>query len=751
MDQSEQFAQRTVHKEPEMIFPDQNSTNFPLSIKNNLMKTAEKYNKKDFLRYHQFIVYNYLIHGPSRGILLFHEMGMGKSITAVALSEYYRLHDPNRKIIVLLSKSLQQNFKKNIAKFIKTSIAKSAKEFVQEDLLNLPEDQLESRIDKIIDDKYKFVSLNASNMFTQMTNVEKTKEEIQLDKQLQEFTDVIEKDNFLDNSVLIIDEFHNLSNSITNGSYNAVRLYDTVMRTQNIKLIFLTGTPIVNSPFELVPTFNMLRGYIGITKGDQVQEIAMPLFPELQKDFYAYFVDSNTNKIKNKNIFENRIFGLISYYGNLYFGKKRQQGFPEELPLTVEKVHMSPEQFSKYDAARDLEKEEASIKGRPSRAERFSSKSSITSSYRVKSRQISNVLIPDYALTYKGKKVIKHINKISSSDLKNLNIFSPKFKKILDNIEKYKNQLGLFYSEFVSGEGIAIFAKVLDVNGYNCWNINVKLKEDVDAFDLDTPKKKSKESQKTGGSTMHARTYAIISGDVDMETRSNIVKIFNGDDNIKGEKISLLMISKTGAEGLDLKNVRHIHICEPYWNMARIDQIIARGVRYLSHDALPLKEKTVQPYLYLSDYPKEYNMKKKTAETTDIDIYTEALKNKYLIQQFYIALAEASIDCSLYEPSFSKAVKEVIKCRICSPNDKPLYHGILSTDMSIPDPCEELQSSKISVDEVDINGVKYYYMIDKNDKKKIHIFQYDDAIKGYIPLQSHEEPYSDIMRKLLKI
>jgi hypothetical protein len=71
--------------------------------------------------------------------------------------------------------------------------------------------------------------------------------------------------------------------------------------------------------------------------------------------------------------------------------------------------------------------------------------------------------------------------------------------------------------------------------------------------------------------------------------------------------------------------------------------------------------------------------------------------------------------------------------------------------MSIPDPCEELQSSKISVDEVDINGVKYYYMIDKNDKKKIHIFQYDDAIKGYIPLQSHEEPYSDIMRKLLKI
>ena len=34
------------------------------------------------------------------------------------------------------------------------------------------------------------------------------------------------------------------------------------MGTKNIKLLFLTGTPIVNGPFDIVPLFNMLKGFI---------------------------------------------------------------------------------------------------------------------------------------------------------------------------------------------------------------------------------------------------------------------------------------------------------------------------------------------------------------------------------------------------------------------------------------------------------------------------------------------------------
>lgn len=698
-----------------------NSTNFPASLKSSMEKIAQSHKKKDFLHFHQLLVSKYLINNSfARGILLYHEMGMGKSITSVSIAEHYRETDPTRKIIILLAKSLQANYKKNIAKYIQHNQKLS-----------------KSQIDSVIEDKYKFISLNASNMFSQVRRINKTKEEIAFEKQLKEFTNVIEKDDFLENSLLIIDEYHNLSNSITNGSYNAISLYDAILKTKNIKLLFMTGTPVVNDPFELAPTFNMLKGYIPIGKYGNEK---ISLFPELKKDFYKFFVDSAKNKIKNKNRFENRIMGMVSYYGNMYLGKKQQEGFPEEFKTKVEKIHMSDEQFVVYDAARDAEREEESYKARKvSAAERFASRSSVSSSYRVKSRQISNFVIPDYALTHRGKKIIKHIGKISDSYIKNLDVASPKFKRILANIKKHKNELGLFYSEFVSGEGIALFAKVLKSNGYVSWNEKNKHSDASDAFDM-------KISEKSTGGGLD--TYAIISGDVDFVTRSKIVKEFNDANNTTGKKISILLISKTGAEGLDLKNIRHIHICEPYWNMARIDQIIARGVRYLSHTALPLKQRNVQPYVYLSDYPKSYAKKKKKELTTDIELYTNAEKTKYLIDQFYIALIEASIDCTTHEKKFVKSVKNKIKCRMCSPDNKPLYNNILSKDLSIPDPCKKLQKGEIKAKELDINGVKYYYT---NVDGDFHIFKYDEAINGYTPLQAHEEPYSDIMKYLLDV
>ena len=54
-----------------------------------------------------------------------------------------------------------------------------------------------------------------------------------------------------------------------------------IMKTKNIKIIFLTGTPIVNSPFEIVPCFNMLMGQIN----------GKSFFPEIEEDFNNWFIN----------------------------------------------------------------------------------------------------------------------------------------------------------------------------------------------------------------------------------------------------------------------------------------------------------------------------------------------------------------------------------------------------------------------------------------------------------------------------
>ena len=58
-------------------------------------------------------------------------------------------------------------------------------------------------------------------------------------------------------------------------------------------------------------------------------------------------------------------------------------------------------------------------------------------------------------------------------------------------------------------------------------------------------------------------------------------------NNNRGEIIKIFMITSSGAEGISLKNVRYVHIMEPYWNFIRIDQVFGRAIRMKSHMDLP--------------------------------------------------------------------------------------------------------------------------------------------------------------------
>jgi hypothetical protein len=68
--------------------------------------------------------------------------------------------------------------------------------------------------------------------------------------------------------------------------------------------------------------------------------------------------------------------------------------------------------------------------------------------------------------------------------------------------------------------------------------------------------------------------------------------------NLYGNVIKLIMITASGAEGINLKNTRYVHIIEPYWHMVRLEQVIGRAVRTKSHCSLPLKDRNVEIYLH---------------------------------------------------------------------------------------------------------------------------------------------------------
>ena len=98
--------------------------------------------------------------------------------------------------------------------------------------------------------------------------------------------------------------------------------------------------------------------------------------------------------------------------------------------------------------------------------------------------------------------------------------------RIITNIEKHADHLGIVYSQFVSGEGLAILALVLQSLGYKKYGVSDAVTEE----DIGISKRNRKE-----------KTFAILSGDIDPEIRTDLINKFNSTDNKNGEQIQILL------------------------------------------------------------------------------------------------------------------------------------------------------------------------------------------------------------------
>jgi superfamily II DNA or RNA helicase len=522
------------------------------------------------------------------------------TMTSVSIAEFFK--ELGKDILVLSSKSLQINYKKEIQKF-------------RED------DNLEG---------YNFITSGARNMISKLTGSDAK-------NSLDEVLTQMNKKN-LDSKVIIIDEAHNLFNSIANGSEIANEFYDMVINAKNIKIILMTGTPIVNDPFELAICFNMIAGNLSNT-GNKSRADRLTLLPEHYTDFTKFFTKSN--EIVNAGKLKNRIFGLTSYYGDFY---QRQinltqdlkttlskENYPDRLPVKFEVVKMTELQGQNYMKARERERAERAGAGV------YKEASTSSTSYRIKSRQISNVYFDS-----EGE------------------MHSSKINRLIENIQKVSEEEGsiLVYSTFLE-YGVEAVAKRLTIS------------------------------------------HAIFSGKQNEEEKTQILADFNSG------KIKILLITKSGTEGLDLKNVRHLHIMEPYWNFSLIQQVIARGVRYKSHASLDPSLRNVQVYIYLSDYNdadlsaiKARERTEKIEKTTDIQLFTNALKNQEMIYKFLKLIASTSIECKFFNKGNN------YECYTCQKTGQKMFIEDIYTDMKMSNNCK--QSKQVEAHELIIDDIKYY-------------------------------------------
>lgn len=265
--------------------------------------------------------------------------------------------------------------------------------------------------------------------------------------------------------------------------------------------------------------------------------------------------------------------------------------------------------------------------------------------------------------------------------------YSPKYYRLLRNLLTHNRDMcNLMYSNFRTLEGIGIFKLVLDFYGYT--QLRVVRNKETDTMELDFSHPYYKDGEFT-----ERKFYALYTGTESIEEKEIIRNIYNnnfddipsnmkeqiiqryGEDinNYHGEIINLLIISSSGAEGIDLKNVRTVHILEPYWHPVRIDQVVGRARRICSHMNLPEEERDVTVHMYVMTYPKNFLRKNQnepayinliTADrdtatsitTTDEKLYNISKRKKKVSQDILTSLKEASIDCLVNYDDRSKCL-----------------------------------------------------------------------------------------------
>ena len=192
-----------------------------------------------------------------------------------------------------------------------------------------------------------------------------------------------------------------------------------------------------------------------------------------------------------------------------------------------------------------------------------------------------------------------------------LRILSPKFVKMLQNIQNAPGS-SLVYSQFLDMEGIGIFRIVMDANGYA--PIEIVSSPSGPRFSDQTIRSFAKVNQPR---------YITFSGAEDEAVRRLALDVFNArfnelpenlskvlfdagfEDNKRGQICRVFCITSAGAEGLSLKNVRAVHIMEPYWNDVRLKQVKGRAIRIGSHLDLPPKDRNVSIYTYITVFGPE--------------------------------------------------------------------------------------------------------------------------------------------------
>lgn len=422
------------------------------------------------------------------------------------------------------------------------------------------------------------------------------------------------------NKVIVIDEVHNLRPQEDKGDLETYNQFHRFLHLiQNCKVLFLTGTPMKDSPEEIASVSNLI---LPIDKQFPTGKNFLEEF--MNEDDGVYYVkpekaDIIKEKLKGKISFLREPESTIEkeFIGDVNFGRLKH--------FVVAPNKMSSFQTKIYREAYEQDK---------------GGKKGVYSN----SREASLFVYPDgsygkegfqkYIQQSKTKKVVKGkeisiASHYKMSDelvealrgendeetLKNIRKYSCTYFRVIKQILVTPGNC-FVYSSLVQGSGGILFALLLELFGFS--------------------KAKGRENEQR-------LRYAILTNKTATpQDLRRITARFNRKDNMHGEYIKVIIGSKAVSEGFSFKNVIFEAINTPHWNYSETAQALARGIRLGSHNDL----------FAAGEHPKvsilqPVAMPKDDTQSIDLLLYETSEDKDISIRGVLRLLMECAFDCAM--------------------------------------------------------------------------------------------------------
>jgi hypothetical protein len=585
--------------------------------------------------------------------------------TAISIAEQYLLEQNAKRILVVLSSNIKDNFKKQIFDITRYNIEMNVSTLCTgtkyPDMIldkgMLTPASLEKRIAKLIKERYQFIGYKELVELIKKFKQHVEKLEKNPAKHEQRLNDKI-RDYFSDR-LIIVDEAHNLRVPAENGKKQISNtLMQVLESSDNTKLLLLSATPMFNTSREIMYMLKLLhtndrrgssisltgiidksgdltdsgrktlmraaRGYVSYMRGENPFSFPFRLYPSINKDVRVIskwpLKDAKGSPISK----EERIKYLELVGSNMSDLQKRvYDDIKTKVDINEDEELDEPvDDASTNDLQNTIQicnitypnKKADSVKGHYGKQGFESCFDRVDKKY----------------FRYKDHVLKDHGEILSYPNIEN---YAPKIKSVLDNVMQAKGIVFVYSQYYYSG--IFPLAIALEHIGFVRNGSSKPICQNM----------QSVTKGKSAGAGAKTPSYIIISRDKEFSPNNDKeIAEAKARANRNGEEIKVIIVSKVGSEGIDFKNIREVHILEPWFNLNRIEQIIGRGVRTCSHIDLPIEERNVTIFLHAATYSDK-------EESIDIKTYRVAEKKQNAINQVQKILKQSAFDCNLNKAS----------------------------------------------------------------------------------------------------